>query len=93
MITPISSNKGLIRTIVVIVIALLILSYFGFNLRSLADSPNTQDNFHYAINLIIDVWNNYLEKPVKYIWNDIFLKLIWQPALEALMNKSVDASM
>jgi cell division protein FtsB len=81
-------NKGLIRTIVLVVIALLILSYFGFNLRNLVDSPNTQDNFNVAISFVIDVWNDYLKTPAMYLWNDIFLKLIWKPAIEILQNRT-----
>jgi len=91
MITPTPTNKGLIKMIIVIVVALLILSYFGFNLRSLADSPTTQENFHYAINFIVDIWNNYLKTPVMYLWNDIFIKLIWTPALNVLQNQSAEA--
>lgn len=91
MIKPKTTNKGLIKAIVVIIIALLILSYFGFNLRELASSPTTQDNFHYALNFVIDGWNNYLKGPVTYLWNEIFLKLIWTPALQILQSKAVKA--
>lgn len=77
--------------IIVIIVVLLTLSYFGFNLRSLIDSPTTQDNFHYAINFIVDVWNNYLKTPFMYLWNDIFIKLIWTPVLNILQNHSVKA--
>lgn len=89
MLIRIQTNKGLIRTIVIVVIALLVLSYFGFNLRELVDSPNTQENFDTAVSFIVDIWNNYLKKPVLYVWNDIFLKLIWNPAIEALQGRNI----
>ena len=81
-----SRNTGLIRTIILVVIALLILSYFGFNLRELADSDATQDNFGYVKTFVLNVWNNYLKRPALYLWNDIFLDLIWEPAIENLRN-------
>ncbi|MEK7646539.1 MAG: hypothetical protein AAB381_02490 [Patescibacteria group bacterium] len=84
------TQGGFIRTIILIVIALLIISYFGLNLRDLADEPTTQDNFHYALQLVSDIWNNYLEKPFMYVWKEIFLDLIWNPAIEALKNKTVN---
>jgi hypothetical protein len=87
MITQTHSNKGLIRTIVLVVIALLILSYFGFNLRNLADSPTTQDNFHYALNFVVDIWNNYLKAPVMYVW-DIFVTYVWNPAFNLLQKNA-----
>lgn len=86
MFNRISTQTGLVKTIIVIIVALLILSYFGFNLRSLINSPTTQDNFSYVKNFTVKVWNNYLKRPATYLWNDIFIKLIWKPAIHALEN-------
>ncbi len=80
----IPTNRGLIRTIILIVIALLILSYFGLNLRSIANSETGQDNFGYVKEVILNVWNKYLKRPAQYLWYDIFLKLIWNPAIDNL---------
>ena len=76
-------NKGIIQTIIIIVIALLILSYFGYNLRSIATSPTAQDNFSYVGEVVSNVWNNWLETPVTYLWN-IFVNYIWTPAINIL---------
>lgn len=67
-----------------IVIALLILSYFGLNIRAIVNSPAGQENFSYAQELMIKAWDGYLKKPVIYLWKDIFLDLIWNPAVENL---------
>ncbi len=29
-------------------------------------------------------WDKYLEKPAKYLWNEIFIKLIWSTAVDNL---------
>ena len=79
------TNGGLIKTIVIIIVALLILSYFGFNLRNLANSPTTQDNFSYVWNAVSGVWNNYLKAPAIYVYN-IFIVYIWDPAINNLQN-------
>jgi hypothetical protein len=79
------ANAGIIKMIVLIVIALLILSYFGYNIRSIVNAPNTQDNFSYVGGVVVDVWNNYLKTPATYIW-DIFVNLIWNPAIDNLKN-------
>lgn len=82
----IPTNSGLVRTVIVIVIALLVLSYYGFNLRNLAESPTTQDNFGYVTTFVLHVWNDYLKRPATYLWNDVFLDLIWNPAIENLQK-------
>ncbi len=83
------SSRGFIRTIIIIVIALLILSYFGFNIRAIVNSPAGQDNFTYTQEVILNVWNGYLKRPATYLWNDIFLDLIWNSAIDNL-NKIKD---
>jgi len=80
----IPTNRGLVKIIILIVIALLILSYFGFNLRTLISSPTTQDNFGYVASSTTTVWDKYLKKPASYVWNDIFIDLIWEPAIDNL---------
>jgi hypothetical protein len=60
----IPGNQGFIRTILIIIIALLILSYFGLNIRTIVNSPAGSDNFSYVQEVMINVWDNYLKKPV-----------------------------
>ena len=79
-----AGKRGFVRTIIIIVIALLVLSYFGLNIRTIVNSPAGHDNFTYTQEVIYNVWNNYLKRPVTYLWNDIFLDLIWNPAVENL---------
>ena len=78
-----TSQKGIIKIIILIVIALLILSYFGYNIRSIVSAPNTQDNFSYVGGFVVDVWNNYLKAPAAYLWG-VFISLIWTPAIDNL---------
>jgi hypothetical protein len=77
------TNRGLIKMIIFILIALLLLAYFGFNLRSIVGSPTFHDNWNFLKGLIVDLWNNILKAPLTYLWN-IFVPLIWNPALHNL---------
>jgi len=77
-------SRGLVKTVIMIVVALLILSYFGLNIRTIVNSPAGQENFSYAQELMVKVWDGFLKKPVMYLWKDIFLDLIWNPAVENL---------
>jgi hypothetical protein len=80
----IPTDKGLIQWIIIIIVALLILSYYGFNLRTLVQAPATQNNFGYVATTTVSVWDKYLKQPATYLWKDIFLDLIWDPAINNL---------
>jgi hypothetical protein len=79
------TNRGLVKAIILIVIALLIISYFGFNLRSLASAPTTQSNFGYVKEVLVNVWDSFLKRPVLIVWN-IFITYIWNPAINNLQH-------
>ena len=81
-----SHEKGIIKIIILIVVALLILSYFGISLRALINAPVTQDNISYTTTSSVSIWNTYLKQPATYLWNEIFLNLIWNPAIDSLKN-------
>ncbi len=51
-----SQNRGLVKAIVIIVIALLIISYYGLNLRDIVNNPVTQSNFAYVWEQVIHLW-------------------------------------
>jgi hypothetical protein len=79
-------ERGIVKLIILIVAALLILSYFGINLRALVNSPTTQDNIAFTASTTVTVWDKYLKQPATYLWDQIFLNLIWGPAIDNLKN-------
>lgn len=78
-------KKGLVKTIIVVVIALIILGYFGFNIRDIINGSTVQANLHAAWDFVSMVWNNYLSAPVIYLWG-IFLKLV-QAGISTISTK------
>ena len=84
--THTNQNRGIVKLIILIVVALLVLSYFGISLRALVNNPVTQDNISYTASTTVTVWDAYLKKPATYLWNEIFLALIWGPAINNLKN-------
>lgn len=53
----IKENRGLVKAILVIVIALVILGYFGYNLRDIVNSPSVRDNVTYVWELLTKAWD------------------------------------
>ncbi len=78
------TNQGFIKWIVIIVIALIVLGYYGFDIRKAIEAPTTQSNFNYVQTLAYKAWHGFLKKPVTYLWKEIFLKIVWYPAMNNL---------
>ena len=58
-------------------IIVLVLSYFKISIRSVVESPTAQDNISYVGGGTRNLWDEYFRKPVSYLWNDIFINLLW----------------
>lgn len=72
-------NNGLISLIVLIVITLIILGYFGYSLRTIMHKPEVSDNFSYIWSGLEWVWNTFLVIPASFIWNKIIVGVLWRP--------------
>lgn len=84
----INGEGGFIKWIVIVIIALIILGYYGFDIKKAIEAPTTQSNLTYVQRIVSNVWHNYLKKPATYLWNDVFIELIWNPAMENLKRVS-----
>ena len=76
---------GLVKAILVVVIILLVLAYFGLNLRNIVDSPTFQDNWSFLSTGTVNVWNNYLKAPAAHAWS-FFVIYVWDPVFNRLQS-------
>ena len=50
------------------------------------ESPQTQSNLKYVWGLTVSIWDDYLARPVLYLWNDIFIDLLWNSFIDNLQR-------
>ena len=62
---------GLIKMIILIIIAIAVLSWYGVDIKDFFTSPQMQKNLGYISSFIGDVWNNYLAIPANKLWGII----------------------
>lgn len=74
---------GFIKIILLIVIGLIILGYFGLNIKDILASPVVKENLAYAWNLAKELWANYLAAPAGWVWDHI-IKFLWDLFLNGL---------
>jgi hypothetical protein len=60
-------QKGFIRLVVMLVIMILVLSYFGFDLKTFIAKPIVQDNLSYAWELVQQGWELFKAFISKFI--------------------------
>lgn len=79
-----NDERGLIQWIIIVLIAVIALSYFGFDLHAIIESESTQGNLDYLWGLGVTVWNEYLSRPILYFWHNIFIDLLWNSFIDNL---------
>ena len=80
-----NKQGGLIKMIIIIIIAIAILSYYGFDIKNFFTSPQAQKNFSYVWDFIKDTWSNYLAEPAASLWG-IWVQYVWIP-LTTILKK------
>jgi amino acid transporter len=78
-----NKQGGLIKLIIIIVIAIAILSYYGFDIKNFFTSPQAQKNFSYVWDFITETWTNYLAEPASKVWG-ICVEYIWTPLINMI---------
>lgn len=66
-----NKEAGLIKMIIIIIIAIAILSWYGVDIKEFVNSEPVQKNFGYVWNFITGIWNDYLAGPIHKLWGII----------------------
>lgn len=82
-----NNQQGFIKYIILIVIAILILSYFGFDIKQTVESDQSRSNLSYVWGLVTYVWDHFLAGPVLWIWNTIVIGILWENILLPVISK------
>lgn len=68
-----------IRTLVIVVIILVVLGLMGISVQhDIVENEGVQENTSYVLSGVVYVWDTYLVGPVDFLWNDVFVGIIWQ---------------
>ncbi len=72
--------------IIIIIIAILILSWFGVDIKKFFESEQVQNNLGYVWDFVSDIWHDYLAGPAIKVW-DVWVQYIWNPLMVMLKLK------
>ncbi len=68
----------MIRYILLGLVIIIVLSFFGYDLKAIMEAPLTQNNIHYVTGGVSYVWDTYLKGPIVYFWDKIFVGILWK---------------
>jgi hypothetical protein len=71
----VKEQGGFIQIVVLLVIALIVLGYFGFNIQNILESGTVKKNLEYSWGLVKNFWNNFLSKPFHFVWDKIIIDI------------------
>ena len=84
-----ASQQGFLKLVIFIIVVVLILGYFNIDLKKTIETPTNKDNAEYVKGHATTIWTKYLEKPAHYLWNTVFVNLLWKEFIEN-MNRVKD---
>jgi hypothetical protein len=68
--------------IIIIIIAILVLSYLGYDLRSIVESQQNKTNFSYVWGYVDAFWTKYCATPFNWVWDNIIVKIVWEKGIQ-----------
>ena len=80
-------NKAFVGMILLVIIAILLLSYLGFDFKKIFTSEAVKNNFFYVWGIVKNIWNDYLSVPWNFIWVEAFkpiFDIMWKGFLAGL---------
>ena len=81
-----NKQGGLIKMIILIIIAIAVLSYFRIDIKEFFTSPMFKTNMGYIGNFLKDLWSNYLAEPAHKLW-EVWVDHIWGPFMDMLKRE------
>jgi len=64
-----TNSSGFIRAIVLIVIALALFAYWGYDVKKVLSSPELKEKVVFIWEWTKDLWNNYALVWLQWIWS------------------------
>ncbi|MCK5060141.1 MAG: hypothetical protein KAR00_03315 [Candidatus Pacebacteria bacterium] len=80
-------QQGIIKEIIIIVVAVFALNYIGFDVKEFLDSPQIKSAFDATWSLFQTVWADYIKEPIFYVWDTIIMDVVWEQWLKQFFNK------
>jgi len=77
------NRGGLIMDVIIIIVILIVLGYFGININNVINSPSVQANVGWFGHILTVIWS-WISGPVLWFWNTFIIGVLWNGLLAGL---------
>ncbi|MBU6370525.1 MAG: hypothetical protein KGH93_01900 [Patescibacteria group bacterium] len=70
------NRGGLIMDIIIVVVILIVLGYFGININNVIHSPTVQSNLGWFGQVLTTIWG-WISGPITWLWNTFVVGVLW----------------
>lgn len=85
------NRGGLIIDVIVVVVILIVLGYFGININNVIHSQPVQSNLNWFWAIVEKVWS-WISGPVLWFWNTLVLGVLWHGIQAGLSHVSASST-
>ncbi len=85
-------HRGFLKILIIIFIGLVILAYFGVDVRKHAEAPWVAATIGWIVDTTFYIWTNFLKAPTVYVWNEVVLGVIWPTISSHLPGNSASTT-
>ena len=80
-----TNQRGFIGMVLLIVVVLITLGFFGLSAEKIINSTVVGDNLEYGWNLAVNFFDRFIIAPAIFVWKNAF-STVWDAAVLQLSN-------
>lgn len=80
-------EAGFVKAVIIIVIALAALAYFGFDMKEWLDSDTFKNALGAVLRSLNWAWEHIIKIPALWIWNEFIIDIVWEKFLLVILEK------
>ncbi|OHA16391.1 MAG: hypothetical protein A3G52_01950 [Candidatus Taylorbacteria bacterium RIFCSPLOWO2_12_FULL_43_20] len=70
-------GRGLVKTAVVVIIAVTLLVYFSSDVRDFFYRDDVKNFIAQILNIIFTIWDGYVKVPATFLWDKLVVGILW----------------
>ncbi|MDP2593205.1 MAG: hypothetical protein Q8P52_00950 [bacterium] len=80
-------QRGFIKTVIIVIVAIAALAYFGFDISDFLHSEKFRHAIAVTYNTLKLIWNDFIVRPALWVWYKIIVGFVWEDVIVPVLQK------